>query len=40
MKVSYITGHRSIYFQMQTLGPSLTFAVLATENGMILLHPT
>lgn len=40
MKVNYITGHHSIYSQMQRTGQPLTFAALATENGMILLHPT
>lgn len=36
MKVNYITGHRNIYSQMQITGQRLTFAALATENGMIL----
>lgn len=36
MKVNYITGHHSIYSKMQKNGQPLTFAALATENGMIL----
>jgi hypothetical protein len=36
MKASYTIGHHSIYFQMQITGQPLTFAALATENGMIL----
>jgi hypothetical protein len=36
MKVNYITGHRNIYFQTQTISQRLIFVALATENGMIL----
>lgn len=35
-KVNYITGHRSIYSQMQKNGQHLIFAAPATNAGMIL----